>query len=251
MPVTPRRSTRSQAFTPVHTQAASVSLAPVNVTFTWTSAPRTDGDKVSYTSFKRVKRSGGRYPDVEIKSRGRAISTGESSDDDDEEGDSQPGPSRRRADDEARFAIGDGVAVTVEGGNEGIGMLTALWEEPVEADDEDEEKEDEGDKEETRMMGRVHWFFRKEDLPGVMRNLNLDEVRKAFYSDTDAPERGPPCRITKSTSHYRLTSGTTHQDGPNLLRSRVSRAIPRCWKEDQVAGMGIHSRWGVLVFQGV
>lgn len=107
--------------------------------------------------------------------------------------------------DESRFAIGDGVQVAVEGGKEGVGVLVGLWEEPIPDEEEEEEpvrggrsgrgkggvgrggatgrgvKEDEvsGDVDPsrgTRMMARIHWFFRRQDLPGVMRNLSLEDV---------------------------------------------------------------------------
>jgi origin recognition complex subunit 1 len=113
-----------------------------------------------------------------------ASSGSDSESDNDSAATATAGPStpKKNGEHEARFAIGDGVAVTVEGGNEGIGMLTALWEEPEDEEEDEEEDEDdavsrpEPEERGPRMMATVHWFFRKEDLPGVMKNLQLAEV---------------------------------------------------------------------------
>jgi origin recognition complex subunit 1 len=140
MPVTPRRSTRQTAiFTPL----SAVKAGPAR--YEWTSAAHPDGARTSYTSFARTRGAG------------------------------------RKAD-EARFSIGDGVSVALEGGAEGIGMLVGLWEEPVsederEPDDDELDEHDEAD-EPTRRMARVHWFFRRSDLPSVMRNLTLEDVSR-------------------------------------------------------------------------
>jgi origin recognition complex subunit 1 len=85
--------------------------------------------------------------------------------------------------------------VAVEGGNEGVGVLVRLWEEP--ADDGDEEDEEESrdsmegtresgngsdQEEDMRMMAEVHWCFRRQDLPGIMKNLSVEDVCSSSFS---------------------------------------------------------------------
>lgn len=92
---------------------------------------------------------------------------------------------------ESRFAVGDGVLVNVQGGNDGVGILVRLWEEEEEeseddsASDSDSERDGdggqqqrtEGKKRNVTMMGEVHWCFRRSDLPSMMRDLSVAEVR--------------------------------------------------------------------------
>lgn len=174
---TPRRSARGQIFTP--SPAPSAVIQPKNVTFAWTSAPLRasdsippsldpDGVRTYYNSFTRI---------TSHTNRSSQLLT--------------PGkrPKAGKGDEEARFSIGDGVLVKVEGGTDGVGVLIRLWEEPEPEDEEDPESEEEQDevdeneavdKEEkgkgTRMMGEVHWVFRRQDLPGIMKNLSVKDV---------------------------------------------------------------------------
>jgi origin recognition complex subunit 1 len=126
-----------------------------------------------------------------IRRRKGAVSESEAEEESDDETatetEAEAGPSKRRGETETRFAVGDGVSVAVEGGNEGIGMLTALWEE--DGEDDDDESTVSGSRHTTperetgpRMVARVHWFFRKEDLPGVMTRLALEEVSRLICS---------------------------------------------------------------------
>jgi origin recognition complex subunit 1 len=80
---------------------------------------------------------------------------------------------------EKRFTVGDGVVVGVEGGNEGIGVLIRLWEEESvgEEDYEEDNTGNGGQDGDMKMMGEVHWCFRRQDLPGVMKNLTVADVR--------------------------------------------------------------------------
>lgn len=106
-------------------------------------------------------------------------------------------PKAKRKGDEARFALGDGVQVAVEGGKEGVGVLVALWEEPAPDTDTEADGADaptDGKDAETRMMARIHWCFRRQDLPSVMRNLELEDVsglgsgpRSGVNDTADAP----------------------------------------------------------------
>ena len=97
---------------------------------------------------------------------------------------------RKKKEEVIKFRIGDGVLVSVEGGD-GVAVLTRLWEEPIPKDeDEDEDEEDEeaepggrtksdrsaSDEPGTRMMGEIHWCFRRKDLPGIMKDLKVEEV---------------------------------------------------------------------------
>ncbi|GFZ49562.1 Origin recognition complex subunit 1 [Saitozyma sp. JCM 24511] len=74
--------------------------------------------------------------------------------------------------------------VAVEGGSEGVGVLIRLWEEPPESDETEdgEDEDDDGDESSRgdedngpRMMGEVHWCFRRQDLPGIMKNLSVED----------------------------------------------------------------------------
>lgn len=104
---------------------------------------------------------------------------------------------------ESRFAVGDGVLVNVQGGNDGVGILVRLWEEEEEDSDESDESGSESDGDDdvdgdeqgnggvgvrgkgkngrkaksTTMMGEIHWCFRRSDLPSMMRDLSVAEVR--------------------------------------------------------------------------
>lgn len=191
MPVTPRRSTRGAVFTPT----APVASVPTDTVFSWTGSAKPADGRVYYSGFSRI---------VKHSARGKAAvvdDASDNSDSDKEEGSSKTHtpkvevavPKRRRApapkpDEESRFAIGDGVVVQVEGGNDGIGMLTALWEEP--AGDDDDESEDSSRSsvapDTPLMMAQIHWFFRKEDLPGVMRNVKLEDVSAPWCEEGEA-----------------------------------------------------------------
>ncbi|KAL7422761.1 Origin recognition complex, subunit 1 [Cryptotrichosporon argae] len=170
MAATPRRSTRGSLFTPSPFPSPAA-VAPADTTYTWLSAPRPSATASSstaaappaartyYTSLSRVT------------SRGSGETAGGTP------------RKKRKGDEESRFSVGDGVSVNVEGGNEGVGVLTALWEQvgkEDDADDEDEERQstagDAGDNEGgKRMMAEIHWFFRKQDLPSVMRNVQVED----------------------------------------------------------------------------
>jgi origin recognition complex subunit 1 len=76
--------------------------------------------------------------------------------------------------------------VGVDGGD-GVGVVIGLWqdhgqpqreeregEQDEEVDEEEEEEEEDGPGK--GMMAEVHWCFRKQDLPSVMKNLNVEDV---------------------------------------------------------------------------
>jgi origin recognition complex subunit 1 len=162
-PFTPRRSGRGAIFTPTPQPTPSKSIHP-NTTFHWTSQrlappsylPDTERcNKTYYNSFTRITSHPGLTPG---KGKGKS----------------------RAREDERRFTVGDGVIVDVEGGNEGVGVLVRLWEEE-QADNEEDLEQDEDDGEVMRMMGEVHWCFRRQDLPGVMKNLSVQDVRPQSY----------------------------------------------------------------------
>lgn len=208
MASTPRRSTRGQVFTPMspHPSAPPAGTDPANTSYTWLSASKNSAGtaassssssstnakdkgkstdtRVYYSSFSRIRRYGASSsagPPGTPSSAAAGLFV---------DPDSVPGTPRKKKtkpDEEARFAVGDGVVVAVEGGNEGIGMLTAMWDEPIEKEDDDEGSDEEGEEEEEegeegdgepklRKMAQVHWFLRKQDLPSVMRDLKLDLV---------------------------------------------------------------------------
>ena len=189
-PPTPRRSTRGQIFTP--SPSAGPSLQPKNVIFGWTSAPLpasaslpadldTEGKRTYYNSFTRITSSSRRAQP--LLTPGKRVKAAQ-------------------GDEEARFSVGDGVLVKVEGGTDGVGVLVRLWEEPDDADDGDEEEDGQDDEEgeggaggradggsrngdgtssksksKTRMTAEIHWCFRRKDLPGIMKNLSVEDVR--------------------------------------------------------------------------
>lgn len=186
-----RRSARSALFTPTSVRTR----AQAKYDYKWLSSGRADSEegKTYHTSFARIKRS----TDTALPSSSESSSSSES-ESEQRAGSPTPGkkgkgkleialtptdkgkakakpPAKKKKGDEARFAIGDGVQVAVEGGKEGVGVLVGLWEEPVPPPSDSESdggKEDRG----TRMMARIHWFFRRQDLPSVMRNLDLEDV---------------------------------------------------------------------------
>lgn len=161
MAVTPRRSTRGAIFTPSPHPAQAVAQA--NTTYHWLSAPLdSSSTKIRYNSFRRIL-----HPSALAPRRGRKKVA--------------------KGDEESRFTVGDGVLVGVDGGD-GVGVLIGLWQDlsPPEDDESDddedgaEDEEHEQDEEEEgsgkRMMAEVHWCFRRQDLPGVMKNLNVQDV---------------------------------------------------------------------------
>jgi hypothetical protein len=97
-----------------------------------------------------------------------------------------------KGDEESRFTVGDGVMVGVDGGD-GVGVVIGLWQDEKggseseieyggdeEGDKEREEEEEEEEGPAKGMMAEVHWCFRKQDLPSVMKNLNVEDVSLAF-----------------------------------------------------------------------
>jgi hypothetical protein len=88
-------------------------------------------------------------------------------------------------------------------GGDGVGVLIGLWQdlgtgrdEGEDEDDESREEDDEEEEEEERegsgrkMMAEVHWCFRRQDLPSIMKNLNVQDVSHSLplamtYSRTD------------------------------------------------------------------
>lgn len=77
--------------------------------------------------------------------------------------------------------------VGVDGGD-GVGVVIGLWQDLAgdrdgdgrDGDEEEKEEEEEDEEEEDGpgkgMMAEVHWCFRKQDLPSVMKNLNVEDV---------------------------------------------------------------------------
>lgn len=86
--------------------------------------------------------------------------------------------------------------VNVEGGNDGVGILVKLWEEEdSDSEDEDDSDSDSDDSDDDHagetvgagvgggkgnskksMLAEIHWCFRRQDLPGIMKNLTVAEV---------------------------------------------------------------------------
>ncbi|WVW85627.1 hypothetical protein I302_107665 [Kwoniella bestiolae CBS 10118] len=167
---TPRRSTRGTIFTP--SPSATPSLKQANTTYTWTSAPLPssssssshpdEAGKVRYNSYSRIISRVGSTPLKIGGPSSKKIKAG-------------------KGDEESRFTVGDGVLVSVEGGDEGVGILIGLWEEPSSPNNDDdggqeeEDGEDEEEEDGPKMMAEIHWAFRKVDLPGVMKNVNVEE----------------------------------------------------------------------------
>lgn len=215
-----RRSARSALFTPTSVRTRQ----QAKYDYKWLSTGRThppsgpsaEGEegKIYHTSYARIKRS----TDTALPSSSSESSSSESDTEPapragsptpkgkgkklevdlakDTNTKPKPKPKPKKKGDEARFTIGDGVQVAVEGGKEGVGVLVGLWEEPVPASEDGEDKDkDRG----TRMMARIHWFFRRQDLPSVMRNLDLEDV-----SNLLEPGRfhAPMCSTPRCAGRY-------------------------------------------------
>lgn len=227
-----RRSARSALFTPTSVRTR----AQAKYDYKWLSSGRADSEegKTYHTSFARIKRS----TDTALPSSSESSSSSES-ESEQRAGSPTPGgkkgkgklevdltptdkgkgkakvPAKKKKGDEARFTIGDGVQVAVEGGKEGVGVLVGLWEEPVPPPSDSESeggKEDRG----TRMMARIHWFFRRQDLPSVMRNLDLEDVshppRRNHRSNTGA--------IQELHRSYMTTKATTARGSQHFESQR-------------------------------
>jgi origin recognition complex subunit 1 len=168
-PFTPRRSTRGAVFTPTPFHWTSAPLLPPSAL----SQTQTAG-KTYYNSFTRITTSvnTNSINGIEqIKGKGKGKG--------------------KEKEQERRFTVGDGVVVGVEGGSEGIGILVRLWEvkEPEEDGDDGSEAGQvdgkvEKEAEKTRMMGEIHWCFRRQDLPGIMKNLTVADVSQPDFAET-------------------------------------------------------------------
>ncbi len=185
MTITPRRSTRGAGiFAP---SPLTPAFTASNVTFTWASGPTTD--TTSNTTKPSSSSSSEAGPSSKRNTYYRSF----------DRITSHTGLTPRRKggqgkgqkkDDVDRFTVGDGVLVSVEGGNDGVGILIRLWEEPGDDDDDDErdvvdddeeqeqeqEKSDDGGEKGPKMMAEIHWCFRRQDLPGIMKNLSVEDV---------------------------------------------------------------------------
>lgn len=182
-PVTPRRSTRGAIFTP--SPHPTQAVAQANTTYHWLSAPLNDSTNAngeSSSGSSAIASSSGPKR-TRYNSFRRIVGAGQT----------PTGRKRKvaKGDEESRFTVGDGVLVGVDGGD-GVGVLIGLWQDNTppsgdrngdgdgdgDSDQEEEEEEEEEDYEGSgrRMMAEVHWCFRRQDLPGVMKNLNVQDV---------------------------------------------------------------------------
>ncbi|WRT68394.1 uncharacterized protein IL334_005370 [Kwoniella shivajii] len=184
-PSTPRRSTRGTLFTPSPSVTPSI-RSQANTSYSWTSAPlsstslsNNDGN-TRYNSYSRIISRNGSTPlrlgpGLGVGTASKKVKAG-------------------KGDEESRFTIGDGVLVAIEGGDEGVGVLIGLWEDQSQSpsrshsqsdnngetneQDENADDEEEGEEEEEKgpkMMAEIHWAFRKQDLPGIMKNVNVED----------------------------------------------------------------------------
>lgn len=265
MAVTPRRSTRGAIFTPSPHPAQATAQA--NTTYHWLSAPLPDtanqgessssgssSSKTRYNSFRRI---------VGSSSSGQSLTP--------VRGKKKVG----KGDQESRFAVGDGVMVGVDGGD-GVGVLIGLWhdhtphnrdrdgdgdgsdnEDEVEDEDEDEVGTEGSGK---RMMAEVHWCFRGQDLPSIMKNVKVQDVSLPLqrppifpyntgleisrcirgctsshhrYSwlpkqcaDTCLPERSVLSGLTHPSGLHHTPSHTPTEDSPHLFSGILQRSIP-------------------------
>ena len=65
-----------------------------------------------------------------------------------------------------------------------MGVLIRLWEECHEGHgdgEEDEENEEDEREKDLKMMAEVHWCFRRQDLPGGMKDLKVEDVIRARH----------------------------------------------------------------------
>lgn len=188
-PVTPRRSTRGAIFTP--SPHPTQAVAQANTTYHWLSAPLNDAAHTNGESSSGSGSSSSTTKRIRYNSFRRIVGAGQT----------PTGRKRKvaKGDEESRFTVGDGVLVGVDGGD-GVGILIGLWQDNTPrssgrngdgdgdwdggSDDEDEDEDEEEDYEGSgkRMMAEVHWCFRRQDLPGVMKNLNVQDVSSALIS---------------------------------------------------------------------
>ncbi|WVF72804.1 hypothetical protein IAT40_007622 [Kwoniella sp. CBS 6097] len=199
-PVTPRRSTRGTIFSPSPSVSSyghgggptTAQARKADTSYHWNSAPLSStstgtgssskSEQVRYNSFSRIISRKICTP-LRIGLAGKTAGGS--------------GGSRAKGDEESRFTVGDGVLVSVEGGDEGVGIIIGLWEETASANtqekangqdgiDEDEEEQEEEEEEEDgpKMMAEIHWAFRKEDLPSIMKTANVQENEVLLAAST-------------------------------------------------------------------
>lgn len=89
--------------------------------------------------------------------------------------------------------------VGVDGGD-GVGVVIGMWQDTGggsrggdgeeenggdrDGEEEEEEEVEEDDGSAKGMMAEVHWCFRKQDLPSVMKNLNVEDVSLLILSSS-------------------------------------------------------------------
>jgi origin recognition complex subunit 1 len=209
MSFTPRRSTRGAVFTPSPFPSSSLAgpSTDTSTSYHWLS-PATypsGSTEPHYTSLKRVidlTNTPGRR-----KGKGKA----------------------KAGDGETKFNVGDGVMVAVEGSSEGVGIITRMWEEEVqkekdedESDEEMPDQEEEGEKEMIK-MAEIHWCFRRFELPGIMKNLTVEDVSlsrtQRIGERAHGIERSAIGCITRQTRNYPITDYPAHETCPYLLPS--------------------------------
>ncbi|WVR00003.1 hypothetical protein IAU59_007145 [Kwoniella sp. CBS 9459] len=200
--VTPRRSTRGTIFTPSPSVAsygygngygggalASTTAAQArkaDTSYHWNSAPLAStsagSGQIRYSSFSRIVSRKISTP-LRIGLAGKTAGPGAGT-----------SGSRAKGDEESRFAVGDGVLVSVEGGDEGVGIIIGLWDEQkasssrriegLEGDGGEENGEDDEEDDGPSMMAEIHWAFRKEDLPSIMKTANVQENEVLLAAST-------------------------------------------------------------------
>ncbi|WVO13435.1 hypothetical protein L204_101051 [Cryptococcus depauperatus] len=152
---TPRRSTRGQVFTPSFTAPPSPRAMHPNIVYEWNSKPlsvETLPDGTRRIRHKTLKKIRSRRNGTPLKFK--------------------------KADEvsERHFSLGDGVLVKVEGNRDGVGILVGLWqEEPPTQNQKQGSDGEEGEEDGPRMMSEIHWAYRREDMPSVMKSVQVED----------------------------------------------------------------------------
>lgn len=90
-----------------------------------------------------------------------------------------------------KFSIGDGVLVACHGNSVGVGVLTKLWEELREVEDDEDESGDEEEgakaqpRQEWKKQCEIRWCYRRQDLPTTMNQMRLLDVSPKLMRDAE------------------------------------------------------------------
>jgi hypothetical protein len=141
-----------------------------------------------------------------------------------------------------KFSIGDGVLVACHGNSIGVGVLTRLWEELREIENdgdvsEDEDEEEEHSRQEWKKQCEIRWCYRRQDLPTTMNQMRLLDVSSLLHVKRSLMNSNHPNISTNSymqpplqnpshrSSHWKVSSTLARSSHPRSLHRSTLHSI--------------------------